>query len=274
MRGYEDSRRGGFAVRPYCAAIGLAIGASALALPAAGVAAPAAETSADVNSELQALRAETDAQKTELQQQQNELEQLRMELQVQTDVLKRAGLLSADVVTTNPTRPQTGVQMVANAPPATTPPAETAQGGASAERPKSERQAEQLLVDAGGVLLPRWTAQFEPAVDETHASNPRVNIFGYTIFNAINIGTIRVDDVQQDVINTAFSARLGLPFRTQVDFRVPYTFAFSHIVKGVGAGMPTNFNTDGMHIGDTQATVSWQPVVEKGWIPAVILRVR
>ena len=274
MRGYEEARRS-LAVRPSWAALGLAIGAFAVAAPLASIAAPAAESaSGDVGAELQALRAETEAQKSELQQQQNELEQLRMELQVQTDVLKRAGLLNTDVVTTSPTHPQSGVQMVANQPPTAAPAGDTGQGGASAERPKSERQADQLLVDVGGVLLPRWYLQLEPGIDETHASNPRVNIFGYTIFNAINFGTIRVDEVQQDVANASFSARMGLPFRTQIDIRAPYTFAFSHIVKGVGAGNPTNFNTDGIHVGDLSTTFSWQPIAEHGWIPAVVLRMR
>ncbi|MFI4934567.1 MAG: hypothetical protein ACHP7N_08110 [Caulobacterales bacterium] len=262
--------------RANMAALGFVLALAAAAAPARSLAAAPPTSSADVNAQLATLRAETEAQKTELQDQQNQLEQLRMELQAQTDILRRAGLLET-ASTSGSSRQAPGMQLIASASP---PPAaagagsQASQGGASEDRPKSERQADQLLLNVGGVLLPPFTMQLEQSMDETHVSNPRVNIFGYTIFNAINIGTIRVDDLSQDAVNTAFSARMGLPFRTQVDVRIPYTLSFIKQTKGIGTGQGniSEVATHGYHLGDISTTLSWQPIVERGWIPAVVLR--
>ncbi|MFI4975128.1 MAG: hypothetical protein ACHP84_11365 [Caulobacterales bacterium] len=249
---------------------GAAFLVTALATPAVALAAPAADSG--VESELASLRAQTQAQKQEIDTQQNELEQLRMELQAQQDILRRAGLLDTAAQTPR-SGPIPDVELVANAPGAAQgSSSSSAAGGVSAERPKSERQADQLLVDAGGVLLPRWTLQVEPSMDDTHVSNPRVNIFGYTVFNAINIGLIRVDDLSQDALNTNVTFRLGMPHRTQVDVRVPWTFSFVRQTKGIGTGNISEVNTQGSHIGDISTTFYWQPFVANGWRPAVVLR--
>jgi hypothetical protein len=254
------------------AAMSLAVSAVAVsrceaeAAPQAGSAAPDSAT----EEQIQALRMEAHASRTELEDQRAEIAELRQELRSQMAILRRAGLVD----TAAPAQASNnGIIRVADQPAPPAPPAPAA-GAASAARPHSERQADQLLVDVGGVLLPRWTFQVEPALTETHVSNPRVNIFGYTVFNAINIGTIRVDDISQDVIETALSFRLGLPHRMQVDVRLPYDETFVRQTKGIGTGNITELSTRGHHGGDIQATFSWQPITEKGWRPAVVLRTR
>jgi hypothetical protein len=242
---------------------------SVWARPAPGWA--AAERSSEVDAQVAALRAEAEEQKAKLDSQQNQIEQLRMLVEAQTAILRQAGLLQTAGRGANSGR----VQLISDTPTSSSEgSSSTSQGGATADRPRSERAADQLLVEAGGVLLPRWTLQVEPSADVTHVSNPRVNIFGYTIFNAINIGTIRVDDISQDILNTTLSARLGLPHRTQFDIRVPFTQAFVRQTKGIGTGVISELSTQGHHLGDIQATFSWQPVVERNWIPAIVLRAR
>jgi hypothetical protein len=228
-----------------------------------------AANSADLGGELAELKAEADTQKQQLKVQQNQIEALRMMVESQAVLLRRAGL---DGVSGGPRDP-TRIRLISDS----SEPAEAGaqpQGGATADRPKSQRAADQLLVEAGGVLLPPWVFQVEPSLDETHVSNPRVNIFGYTVFDAINIGTIRVDDISQDVIDSNLSLRLGLPHRFQVDLRVPFTTAFITQTKGIGTGNISQIYTQGRHLGDIQGTLSWQPIVERDWIPAVVLRTR
>jgi hypothetical protein len=254
------------------ALVGLVIALLMCGLPTLARAATAAERSGDVDAQVAALRAEAADQRAKLDAQQNQIEQLRMLVEAQTSILRQAGLLQTAGRGANSGR----VQLISDTPSSSAEgsSSSSSQGGATAERPRSERAADQLLVEAGGVLLPRWTLQIEPSADVTHVSNPRVNIFGYTIFNAINIGTIRVDDISQDVLNTTLSARLGLPHRTQFDIRVPFTQAFVRQTKGIGTGVITELSTQGHHLGDIQATFSWQPVVERNWIPAIVLRAR
>lgn len=145
---------------------------------------------------------------------------------------------------------------------------------ADADRPRSQRQADQLLLDAGGVLLPRWRWQIEPGLDWTHISSDRVNISGYTVFNSIVIGTIRVDDVSRDIGSFSLSGRVGLPRRTQLDLRIPYQYRVDRETLGVGTSDLRDQLTEGGHLGDIEATASWQPLVARGVIPATILRLR
>ena len=145
---------------------------------------------------------------------------------------------------------------------------------AEAERPRSQRQADQLLLDAGGVLLPRWKWQIEPGIDWTHISSDRVNVSGYTVFNSIVIGTIRVDDVSRDIGSVSLSGRVGLPRRTQIDLRIPYQYRVDRETLGVGTADLRDQLTEGSHLGDVELTGSWQPLVARGIIPATILRLR
>jgi hypothetical protein len=239
------------------------------AAPSAARAGEAAVTSASAEDQIETLRAQAQAAHAELEAQRAELNALRQALNNQEATLRRSGLIGADGGP-RAVNDRSIIRISDQPPPAAPAPA----NGASAERPRSERQADQLLVDAGGVLLPRWTLQVEPSMTETHVSNPRVNIFGYTVFNAINIGTIRVDDISQDVLDSAMAFRLGLPWRTQMDVRVPYTLAFVRQTKGIGTGNITELSTHGSHFGDVQTTFSWQPITEDGWRPAVVLRAR
>jgi hypothetical protein len=237
--------------------------AQAQTAPAAPTSTNPPAASSDVNAEVAALRARTAAQQAQLDQEKGHIDELQGEIEAQNAILRRAGLLG----------PGAPTLLAGNSagPPLPPPPSEPT---SPEDRPHSERAADQLLIEAGGVLLPPWTLQIEPSLDETHVSNPRVNIFGYTVFNAINIGTLRVDDVSQDVADSNLTLRMGLPWRTELDLRIPYTASFVRQTKGIGTGNVTEVDTTGAHLGDIQATVSWQPLVQSDWRPAVVLRTR
>ena len=144
---------------------------------------------------------------------------------------------------------------------------------AEEERPKSEKPTQLLLLKAGGILLPSGRLVLEPAVEYDHISGNRVNISGYTIFDAIVIGTIRVDSLQRDIVTSEMTARYGLTDRVQLDFQAPYVHRSDTTVRGVGSGMNVTENTvSGNGLGDMEGTVEWQPVVGHGSVPDTILR--
>lgn len=145
---------------------------------------------------------------------------------------------------------------------------------ATAERPQSDKAVDQLLLDQGGVLLPRNTLQIEPSLDYTSISSDRVNISGFSIFNAILIGTIRVDDVNRDILTGAVTARYGTGHRTQVDLRVPFVYRNDTETTGIGTGDAMERHTSGYGLGDIGLTIAWQPLAAKGGRPAAILRVQ
>jgi hypothetical protein len=173
----------------------------------------------------------------------------------------------------DPTAPETLPAPGTRTPPAA--PQQQAAADGTGDRANSERQADQLLVDAGGVLLPRGTVQIEPSFDWTSISSDRVNIGGFTVFNAIVIGQIRVDDIQRNIYTTSLAARAGLGRRLQVEGRMPYQWRDDREILGVGTGADERERSvDAADFGDFETTFSWQPLAARGWIPATITRVR
>lgn len=152
-----------------------------------------------------------------------------------------------------------------------------AAGAASEERPESEKPLDQLLIEAGGVLLPPGTLQLEPGVEYLHASSNQVVLSGVTFFDAINIGTFRVDAVDRDVVTTSLSARLGLLRGLQLETEIPYVYARSQTNFGIGQSGGVGqeeITNDTFGIGDIDAGLSWQALYARRWIPDTVLRLR
>jgi hypothetical protein len=158
--------------------------------------------------------------------------------------------------------------------PAGAPPADA--GGTSEEdRPQSEKPPEQLLVERGGVLLPAGMLQIEPSIEYDYYSNNNVAINGFTIFDAIIIGNVRVDDLNRNIVTAAATARYGVTDRIQVESRVPFIYRKDSTTFGVGTNTQQEYQSDGYGIGDVEFTGSYQPIIGDGaLIPDTILRVK
>ncbi len=179
---------------------------------------------------------------------------------------RRAGPLLAQAPTPQPPVPL---------PPEEPPPAPVAPvEPAEAERPKAEKPPELLLLERGAVLLPKGVLQVEPSIDYTHISADRVAISGFTIFEAILIGTISIDDINRDIVTNSLSLRYGVTNRIQVEGRVPFIWRQDSEILGVGTADETERTVDGFGIGDIEASGSWQALLGRGWIPGTILRLR
>jgi hypothetical protein len=142
------------------------------------------------------------------------------------------------------------------------------------ERPKPEKPAEALLLEAGAILLPEGILQVEPSFEYSHWSTNDIAIAGFTVFEAIVIGTIRVDELNRDILTGALTLRYGILDRLQADVRVPALWRQDQEVLGVGTIDERERTIDNFNIGDLEASVSWQAVNEQGWIPAMIFRAK
>jgi hypothetical protein len=140
------------------------------------------------------------------------------------------------------------------------------------ERPKSETPTDQLLIEAGGILLPPGTLQIEPSIEYSHFSSDRLRVNGLSVFDAVIIGFIRADDLDRDVVTSALTARLGVFKRMQIDARVPVVWREDRETRGVGTEGEVDESTDNFNIGDIEAGVSYQPVIARGIIPDIIVR--
>jgi hypothetical protein len=148
--------------------------------------------------------------------------------------------------------------------------ARTAGGLDAEERPRSERPLEQLLIETGSVLLPQGVAQAEWSSEYTHATNDNVTINGFSIFDAIIIGTISVDKVDRDIFVNALNARIGLFDRLQLNGRFPVVYRRDDQLFGVGSPSRVELVTDNFNIGDVEAGLSWQAILGRGMWPSVI----
>lgn len=172
------------------------------------------------------------------------------------------------------TRPNYGLQIAQVKPkPPVAPVAPRRSGGSSqSARPKSEKGPDQLLVEAGGVLLPQGTLQIEPSLEYGHFSADRLAINGLNIQNVFFIGVIRADDIDRDVLTGALTFRLGIFSRLQMDFRAPYVWREDSETLGVGTTAAVDRRNSNHGIGDVQLGLSTQLFLARGSIPAVILR--
>jgi hypothetical protein len=145
---------------------------------------------------------------------------------------------------------------------------------AEAERAKQTQQQQELLLEAGAILLPPGRLQVEQSLDYTHSSSNRINIGGFTIFEAILIGTIRVDDLKRDILTDSVAARMGIFRRLQAEVRVPYVYRFDHEILGQGTNDQRFRDVSGRGIGDVDATLTYQPIIAHDLWPNILTRAR
>jgi hypothetical protein len=272
-------------------AAALALGAAALPGPArAGESAaqPAAETELRrLQDAIAGQRRAIEGQSRILERQQRELDEL--EKRLSSEAGREAGATPQPAAEAAPQLPHVSQGPVAPKPvPPTTseptqpapevePTPEEATAKAEApgeERPKSERPIDQLLVEAGAVLLPRGMLQIEPGAEYSHFTNSAVAISGFSIFNAIVIGTISVDRVDRDLVSGVLTARYGLPYRLQLETRVPLIYRREEELFGVGTSDQLENVTDNVGIGDVEASLLWQALIGRGALPHVVTNVR
>jgi hypothetical protein len=138
---------------------------------------------------------------------------------------------------------------------------------------EEERAEDLLLVERGAILLPAGRLQVEGSLDYTRFSGPRVVLSGLTLFEAIHIGLIRVEQLERDVLTAAATARYGITDRLQADVRVPVVYRTDGEVRGIGTDEQTERRTWVTDIGDVSARLSYQAWIGNGFlIPDVILR--
>ncbi len=142
------------------------------------------------------------------------------------------------------------------------------------ERPKSEKPIDQLALTRGAILLPKGMLQIEPFADYTRISSDRVAINGFSVFEAIVVGTIRVDRVFRDIYTSGVNVRYGLLNRLQLEARVPYVYRQDRELLGIGTTQETDRTIHKADIGDVEGTLVYQAVIGTDAMPDVLLRLK
>jgi hypothetical protein len=76
---------------------------------------------------------------------------------------------------------------------------------------------------------------------------------GFALLLVLVVGDITSQHVREDFLLPTFTARLGLPHRLQMDFRVPYGY---ELIRSVDANNNNQTSSSSFGLGDISASVS------------------
>ena len=130
-----------------------------------------------------------------------------------------------------------------------------------AEEEQANRALERALVREGGLVLPRGTFEIEPAVTYRHRATAGLDIVSVGAGPAV---TRQVG--KRDILEPSVAVRAGLPWNSQVGFRMPYLYTRDQLASG-GATEETR-RSGGW--GDPELTWTTQFVREGGGLPGVL----
>ncbi len=152
------------------------------------------------------------------------------------------------------------------------------------EEKKAARATKVAEVERGGALVAPWRLVIQPEFEYDHVSGQNVALSGFSIFQAILIGTVTVSKVKRDIFVPAVTLRLGIPplsrylNDSELSFRIPYVFRADQLTfAGTGAQSGTT-KSSGIRdndIGDLELTYYYHLINEgrwKSWVPDTILR--
>lgn len=136
-------------------------------------------------------------------------------------------------------------------------PAATAAAAPVAQPPIEDQQLiraafERTLIDRGGLLLPPWKFELEPSTSYAHSSSEDLVIDGFTIFPVLVVGDIFSERLRRNTLTTSLTARLGLPWSSQLEVRAPYVY--EDVSRLSGDGQETKVSDHGF--GDLELALS------------------
>ncbi len=150
---------------------------------------------------------------------------------------------------------------------------QAAAGGTTAGAPEAEdtdaiddelRALNRVLVDAGGLLLAPGEAEIAPELGYSYRGAN-----GLIIRDTPAGSAFMTQNVRRNTVTAAVTGRLGLPWNSQVDVRVPYVIDQEKVAV-MGQEIETH---DGTGIGDIDLRLSHQLLREKGYVPDVLAAV-
>jgi hypothetical protein len=132
----------------------------------------------------------------------------------------------------------------------------------------AERALERTLVATGALLVPLGQVEVQPTFNYTRREqdNPVQAQFGSSI-------VFPTEKVKRDELTGTLNLRGGLPWNSQLEFRLPYNYAQQQEILSLGAVERKTKNRSGSAFGDLGGGLAKTLVTERGWRPDVIARV-
>lgn len=121
-----------------------------------------------------------------------------------------------------------------------------------------------VLVETGGLLLPPWTVELQPEIKYSYKGAN-----GLLILDQGGQRQVLAHSADLTRLEGALTARLGLPWRSQAEVRVPYL----QVSEESSFGNESSRN-DEHGLGDIEVALSHQVFRESGWVPDFIAELR
>jgi hypothetical protein len=152
------------------------------------------------------------------------------------------------------------------------PPAETvrpAPGEFEVDEEGIDRALERALVQTGALLLPAGTIEVEPSFTylRREADAPQLIVENDQVVAAAN-------EFRQNEFDVDLTLRLGLPFDSQLEVGVPYSYEEISNVETVGFAARREDNLNGAGLGDVRVGLAKTLLRERGWRPDLLGRVQ
>lgn len=125
------------------------------------------------------------------------------------------------------------------------------------------------LTDQGGILLRKGQIVLTPAIEYTRSSATAVEIQGFSIIPALNVGLFDISKVNRDEYTASMDALYGLTNKAEIELKVPYVYRNdSTLTRPIGgaSSSDTLFNASGRDIGDVEVSGHYQlNTGQNGW---------
>ena len=143
-------------------------------------------------------------------------------------------------------------------------------GGLEVDEIAAERALERTLIQSGALLLPFRQMEIQPFVTYTR----RENDFPVLVTNDFDQLTgVRTGDVKRNEFDAGFFFRAGLPFESQLEFRLPTRIIQQTTSIPQGAANVNDINRTGAALGDISVGLAKTLFRENNWMPDLVGRI-
>jgi len=140
-----------------------------------------------------------------------------------------------------------------------------------------KKDTEEILVQEGGVLIPKGTLVLEPSFNYVHIQNNKLAVKGYSIFNAILFGRFDVEKVKRNILTATLTARYGITNRLQAELFLPYVYRTEEMIipaSIVAEEGNQSASVRGNGIGDLGGSINYHAIRSRGRRPDITLNFR
>lgn len=129
---------------------------------------------------------------------------------------------------------------------------------------ETSRALERTLVREGGLVLPPASIEIEPGYTYTYRGSD-----GLQVVSVNGQQVIAQQDVKRDTSDLSLNLRVGLPWTSQLDFRLPYTIDWQETATAASE----RHKRKRSGLGDIELGWTKQLIGERGWLPDLLTAV-